>query len=120
MEGVDKMQAEGNNSLNLEKLYNDCKSMMNYHVLLRMKDGREFDGVIESVEPDSVNLLMGEDVIMRDDEDNRQQMFGNPRRFRRFRRTNFPLATLLALSLLPYPYYAPPYPYAMPYPYYPY
>lgn len=113
------MQPEGNMSSNLEKLYNDCKSMMNYHAILRMKDGREFDGMIESVEPDSVNVLMGEDVIMRDDEDNRQQ-YRNPRRYRRFRRVNFPLASLLALSLLPYPYYAPPYPYAQPYPYYPY
>lgn len=114
------MQSEGNNNSNLQDLYNNCKKMMNYHVVLRMKDGREFDGVIESVEPDSVNVLMGEDVILRDDEQNRQMQYNNPRRFRRFRRTNFPLASLLALSLLPYPYYAPPYPYAQPYPYYPY
>ena len=111
------MQSEGNNNSNLQDLYNDCKKMINYHVVLRMKDGREFDGVIESVEPDSVNVLMGEDVILRDDEQNRQMQYNNPRRFRRFRRTNFPLASLLALSLLPYPYYAPPYPY---YPYNPY
>ena len=114
------MQSEANNSSNLQNLYNECKEMMNYHVIIRMQDGREFDGVIESVEPDGVNVLMGEDVIIRDDEDNRQMQFRNPRRFRRFRRMRFPLATILALSLLPYPYYAPPYPYAQPYPYYPY
>lgn len=114
------MQSQGSNSSNLQNLYNDCKAMVNYHVILRMQDGREFDCIIESVEPESVNVLMGEDVIDREDENNRQPQFNNPRRFRRFRRMNFPLATLLALSLLPYPYYAPPYPYAQPYPYYPY
>lgn len=119
--GVDQMQSQGNNNTNMQNLYNDCRAMMNYHVILRMKDGREIDGIIESVEPDSVNVLTGEDVIMRDDDDNsRQTQYYSPRRYRRFRRSNFPLANLLALSLLPYPYYAPPYPYAQPYPYYPY
>ena len=113
------MEENGNN-MNLQSIYNDCRAMMNYHVILRMKDGREFDCVIESVDPESVNVLMGEDVVMRDDENNRQMEYRNPRRYRRFRRRNFPLASLLGLALLPYPYYAPPYPYAQPYPYYPY
>jgi len=119
--GVDKMETTGNNSdANLQDLYEDCKAVMNYHVIIRMRDGRELDCVIESVDPDSVNVLMGEDVILRDDDDNRQIEYRNPTRYRRFRRMNFPLANILALSLLPYPYFAPPYPYAQPYPYYPY
>ena len=118
--GVGNVETKRNENVNMQQLYDDCKLMMNYHVILRMKDGREFDGVIESVNPDSVNVLVGEDVILRDDEDNRQVEYNNPRRLRRFRPTNFPLANLLALSLLPYPYYASPYPYAPPYPYYPY
>ena len=120
MQGSSSANMQGSNSSSMQSLYDDCQRMMFYHVVLRMRDGREFDGIIESMEPDSVNLLMGEDVVLRDDEQNRQRPYNNPRRFRRFRRTNFPLATLLGLSLLPYPYYAPPYPYAQPYPYYPY
>ena len=120
MQGSNTSNMQGSNTSNMQSLYDDCQRMMFYHVVLRMRDGREFDGILESVEPDSVNILMGEDVVLRDEEQNRQRPYNNPRRFRRFRRTNFPLASLLALSLLPYPYYAPPYPYAQPYPYAPY
>lgn len=119
MDNMNNMSNMSNQKMYDQKMYDDCMAMMNYHALLRMQDGREIDGIIESVDPDNVNVLMGEDVIMRDDDDNRQT-FNNPRRYRRFRRERFPLSSLLALSLLPYPYYAPPYPYAAPYPYYPY
>ena len=85
------MQTETNNNEAMQNLYNECRNMMGYHVIVRMKDGREFDGVIDSVEPDHMNLMMGEDVIMRDDDDMRQQQYRNPRRYRRFRRANFSL-----------------------------
>lgn len=116
------MQLEGNNSMNVQNLYNDCKRMMSYHTMLRMQDGTEVDGIIESVEPDRVNVLVGEDVIDREvgNEYNAQRQYGSPMRYRRFRRRTYPLASLLALSLLPYPYYAPPYPYSPYYPYYSY
>lgn len=116
------MRSDTNNTVNTQNLYNQCKKMMNYHVILRMQDGSEVDGIIESVDPNGVNVLVGEDVMVGGNgpgmeynapgmEYNAQRQFGNPVRYRRFRRRNFPLATLLALSLLPYPYYAPPFPF---------
>lgn len=108
------MRVNGNNTPGNQKLYNECNKMMSYHVVLTMQDGSQIDGIIESVEPNSVNVLVGEDAIYGED---MQRQYTSPRRYRRFRRRNFPLANLLALALLPYPYYAPPYSY---YPYYPY
>lgn len=109
------MRSDGNNSVNTQNLYNQCKKMMNYHVVLRMQDGSEVDGIIESVDPSSVNVLVGEDVMVGGNgpgmEYNAQRQYGSPIRYRRFRRRNFPLASLLALSLLQYPYYAPPFPF---------
>lgn len=106
-------------------LHDKCKKYMYYHVTLSMKDGSSFDGIIENVGMDRVSVLVGEDVMERESEnegDIRQYYggYGRPRRrFRRFRRRNFPLASLAALALFPYaaPYY--PYPY-YPQPYYPY
>lgn len=81
-----------------------------------MKDGSVFDGIIESVDNDSITILVGEDVIDEEPENqnNQQRQFGRPRRYRRFRRRYFPLGALIALSLLQYPYYSQPYYY---YPY---
>nr|WP_245301636.1 small nuclear ribonucleoprotein [Virgibacillus natechei] len=104
-------------------MYDECRKHMNYHVVLTMTDGSTIDGIIENVDMDSITVLAGEDVMEREIEnesDIRQYYggFGRPRRrFRRFRRRNFPLATLAALALLPYiapspyPYYPYPYPY---------
>jgi hypothetical protein len=84
-----------------------------------MTDGSVVDGIIEDVDNDSIVVLVGEDVMEQDDnEPNNQQrdFYRRPRRrYRRFRRRRFPLGNLAALSLLAYPFYAPPYPY---YPYY--
>lgn len=115
------MELEGSNNPNAQNLYNECKKMMYYHAVLRMQDGTEMDGIIESVEPDHINVFVGEDVIYREDgnRNNGQRQYGNRRRARRFRRRRIPLVELLALSLLPYPYYVPPYPYYPSYPPYP-
>ncbi len=125
------MELEGNNSVDVQSLYDLCKKMMYYHTVLRMKDGTEVDGIVIGAELDHVDVLMGEDVIYREDENpqdrnpedgssyNRQRPYGRPRRVRRFRRRRFPLAELLALSLLPYPYNISPYPYISAYPTYP-
>ncbi len=133
------MELEGNNTSDVQSLYDVCKRMMYYHTVLRMRDGTEVDGIVIGAERDHVDVLMGEDVIYREDEDlqgrnpedgsryNRQRpygtLYGRPRRVRRFRRRRIPLAELLVLSLLPYPYNITPYPYISPlptYPYYPY
>jgi hypothetical protein len=107
-------------------LHDQCEKNMFYHIVLTMKDGSVIDGVIESVEPDRIIVLVGEDVMEKEsnNETNQQRQisgYGRPRRrrrrrrFRRFRRRGIPLASLAALRLLQYPYYAPPYPYYYPY-----
>lgn len=110
----------------LQSLQDNCKNHMFYHVTLTMTDGSTFDGIIDNVGADRFSVLVGEDVMDREDEnqsDERQYFpYGPPprRRFRRFRRREFPFASLAALALLPYvlPPVYPPYPYPYPYPYY--
>ncbi|WNF35663.1 hypothetical protein RJD24_14535 [Bacillaceae bacterium IKA-2] len=108
-----------------QTLYDDCKRNLYHHVNLTMTDGSFFDGIIENVDPDRITVLVGEDVMERESENesesDQRQYYGyghRPRRrFRRFRRRTFPLATLGALALLPYidPYL---YQYPYQYPYY--
>ena len=109
------MAVERNNR-NMQNMYDECKKLMNYHTIFTMKDGTKFDGIIESVDEDRVIILVGEDVMDQECQNqyNKQRQYGSPRRYRRFRRRAFPLGALIGLSLLAYPYYAPPYPY---YPY---
>lgn len=106
----------------MQALHDKCRRCLYYHANLTMKDGSTVDGLIENVDPDRIIVLVGEDVIDRgDDNDEYSQQrqyhpaYGRPHRYpmryRRFRRQAFPLASLAALSLLPYPYITPPYPY---------
>ncbi|AQR91563.1 hypothetical protein [Clostridium saccharobutylicum] len=111
----------------LESVQDECKKYLYYHVILTMTDGNIFDGIIEDVDGNNITVLSGEDVMEPENEtESNQQRQYNPygynygynygyprRRYRRFRRRTFPLATLAAFSLLPY--IAPP-----TYPYYPY
>jgi len=98
---------KNNKDRNGQNLHDECRRLMNYHALFTMRDGSVFDGIIESVDSNGVTVLVGEDVMEEELENpcSQQRQFGRPRRFRRFRRRVFPFATLLALSLLPYPYY---------------
>lgn len=111
----------------LQQLHDQCQKCLFYHTTLTMTDGSTFDGIVENVDKDRIIVLVGEDVLEQDDENNsdqQRQYYSHGRRprrrHRRFRRQAFPLATLAALSLLPYPYVAPPYPYYPYNPYYPY
>ncbi|RSL31465.1 hypothetical protein D7Z54_20725 [Salibacterium salarium] len=104
----------------VRNLHEQCRQHMYHDVVLTMRDGNSFHGIIEDVGTDDMGVLVGEDVMEREDEldgDPRQFFgggYGRPRRrFRRYRRRRFPLGSLAALALLPY--IAPPY-----YPYYPY
>jgi len=100
-----------------------CKKYLNYHIILTMTDGSKLDGIIENVDTDSITMLVGEDVMEKENEDqseNQRQYHdhdhdhGRPRRrFRRFRRRSFPINRLAEIALLPY--IAPSY-----YPYYPF
>ena len=83
-------------------LQEECRRLMYYHIVLTMRDGSTVDGIIENVGSDRIMVLVAEDV-MEDEFENQceqQRMIGRPRRFRRFRRRIFPLAALLAISLL--------------------
>lgn len=101
----------------LKNLHEDCKKHTSYHVILTMKDGSVFDGIIEEVDSKRVIVLVGEDVIEQDGEDIFSKLrqpydYRRPRRrARRFRRRNFPLDALAALTLVQYPYLAPLYPF---------
>jgi len=101
---------------NEQNMYDECRRLMDYHVVFTTRDGNTFDGIIESVDPNNVIILLGEDVMDEEveNQNNQQQNNRQRRRYRRFRRRAFPLGALIGLSLLAYPYYAPPYPY---YPY---
>nr|WP_317331586.1 hypothetical protein [uncultured Romboutsia sp.] len=96
---------------NVQNMYDECRKLMNYHVVFSTRDGSTLDGIIESVDQDKVIILVGEDIIDQecDNQYNQQRQFGSPRRFRRFRRRAFPLGSLIALSLLAYPFFAPPF-----------
>ena len=115
-----KMNFERDNCCcNSKDLHDECEKYVYYHATLTMADGNTFDGIIENVDQDRITVLVGEDVMdgqsgSQFDQQRQYQGYGNPRRrFRRFRRRNYPLSNLVALALLPY--IAPP-----PYPYYPY
>ncbi|EKQ54445.1 MULTISPECIES: hypothetical protein [unclassified Clostridium] len=116
------------NYRDLQNIHEKCKRCMYYHTKLTLTDGRTFDGIIENVDPDRIIILVGEDVLARENESHSEQYRvypgyyhpgPGPIRYRRFVRQAFPLASLAALSLLPYPYIAPPVPYPI-YPYFPY
>lgn len=84
-------------------LYDKCEDLLNYHVILRMKDDSIFDGIIVDLDEDNIVVLVGEDVFYDDKCNGRRPR----RRYRRFRRRRFPLLALAAISLLPYHYYYP-------------
>lgn len=52
-----------------------------------MADGIKLDGIIESVDTDSITVLVGEDVIQKEGERRyeRNKQYGDHRRFRRYR-----------------------------------
>ena len=84
-------------------MHDKCRHLMNYHVIFTMRDGRMFDGIIENVDRDNVTVLVGEDMM--DGESTNRQV--GPMRFRRYRRRNIPLTTLIGITLLTYPYIFP-------------
>lgn len=92
---------------NQQQLHEECKRLMNYHVMLRMSDGSMLDGIIVEVNDDRITVLVGEDVIEDEcnDQSNQQRLYERQRRFRRFRPRVFPLGALIGLSLLQYPFF---------------
>lgn len=99
-------------SRNEKEMQKKCKELKNYHIIINMKDGSKMDGIITDVNDFGVTILVGEDVIIKDEEGKSRQM---PRRYRRYVGRVFPYNILTGLSLLLYPVIAPPYPYGYPY-----
>lgn len=96
---------------NLQELFDECKNLMDYHIILVMKDGTSFDGVIDKVDSNGVMMMVGEDILYDDDDDqgqyNTQRQFNRPRkmrRHRRFRRRGFPFNSIHRIFPIPYPY----------------
>ena len=112
---------EDDNSMRAKNIQDECKKMMNFHAFFTTKDGKKFDGIIEGIESDCVIVLVGEDVMEEDynKQENMQRQYGNPGRYRRFRRRPIPFRNIGGVGLIPYPYFVPPYPYP-PYPLPPY
>lgn len=110
-----------------------CQRYMNYQVIAQMNDGSQFDGIIESIDEDSVTMLVPEVVDEEqlwqvNEEGVDRQFAGNPdgfddfgyfdsygrprrRRRRRFRRRSFPFRLIRRLFFPPY--YYPYYPYPL-------
>lgn len=93
-------------SRNDREIQRKCEEFMTFHVIMTLKDGSKMDGIITDVDDSGVTMLVGEDVIERSDESNSRQM---PRRFRRFRRRRIPFSSIGGLSLLLFPFIAPPF-----------
>ncbi|WP_288222382.1 hypothetical protein [uncultured Clostridium sp.] len=108
-------RADNYNSL--QDLFDECKNLIDYHIVLIMKDGTSVDGIIEKVDSNGIIMLVGEDVVDIENNPTEQRQFGNAariRRNRRFRRRGYPFNAIRGLFPFFYPY---PYPY---YPFYPY
>lgn len=104
-------RADNYNSL--QDLFDECKNLMNYHIVLMMKDGTSVDGIIEKVDSNGIIMLVGEDVVDQEDDDdqdqyNNQRQYKRPRRMRRhrrFRRRGFPFNVINGVVPLPYPFF---------------
>ena len=103
-------------------LYDKCKRFLYYHVIITLKDGSTFDGIIKNVEANHITVLIGKDIINTEykkiSDQQRQYDEDNHRiqRYRRFEPKDISLNDLTGLYLLPYPYLTSQYPY---YPFHP-
>lgn len=94
---------------NLNSMHERCRKCITYHVVLTLRDGTMVDGIVEGVDRENVNLLVGEPVMMEEDLSYERQEYGygsqasrRRRPVRRFRRRVFPLALLAAVDVVPF------------------
>lgn len=101
----------GDNLNSLQDLFDECKNLMDFHIVLIMKDGTSIDGIIEKVDSNGIIMLVGEDVVDQDDDQDQysdQRQFKRPRgmrRHRRFRRRGVPFNVVRGVFPLIYPFY---------------
>lgn len=100
----------GENFNSLQNLFDECKVLIDFHVILVMKDGTSVDGIMENVDSNGVIMLVAEDIMDPDDmpmsmsDGQRQGGRGGMRRRRRFRRRGFPFGGIRGVFPFFYPY----------------
>ncbi|WP_418223169.1 hypothetical protein [Clostridium isatidis] len=93
---------------NVNSMHERCRKCITFHVVITMRDGTMVDGIVEGVDRENVNLLVGEPVMMEEDLSYERQEYGygqgsrRRRPVRRFRRRAFPLALLAAVDVVPF------------------
>ena len=82
----------------------ECKRLMNFHVMLFLIDGIKLDGIIQDINEEGVLVLVGEDVFKNPSQNtpNRQNYM-----YRRYKPRFFPFAALATTYIMPYSYYTP-------------
>ena len=82
----------------------ECKRLRSFHVILLLKDGIRFDGIIQDMNDEGVLVLVGEDVFKNPSQNtpNRQNYM-----YRRYKPRFFPFAALATTYIMPYSYYTP-------------
>lgn len=82
----------------------ECKRLRSFHVILLLKDGIRFAGIIQDMNDEGVLVLVGEDVFKNPSQNtpNRQNYM-----YRRYKPRFFPFAALAATYIMPYSYYTP-------------
>lgn len=92
-----------------QNIHDLCKKYQHYLVQFETTDGQVYDGIIDSVDHDGVNLLIPVGDMEREEQNENERQFGYggfpqygygygfPRRFRRFRRFRFPFFGLRRL-----------------------
>lgn len=80
----------------------ECKRLRSFHVILLLKDGIRFDGIIQDINDEGVLVLVGEDVFKNPSQNtpNRQNYM-----YRRYKPRFFPFAALATTYIMPYSYY---------------
>lgn len=80
----------------------ECKRLMNFHVMLFLKYGIELYGIIQDINDEGVLVLVGEDVFKNPSQNtpNRQNYM-----YRRYKPRFFPFAALATTYIMPYSYY---------------
>ena len=82
----------------------ECKRLRSFHVILLLKDGIRFDGIIQDINDEGVLVLVVEDVFKNPSQNtpNRQNYM-----YRRYKPRFFPFAALATTYIMPYSYYTP-------------
>lgn len=104
--------------MDIQQAKSVCKKHINRYVEIQMKDGKTYDGIVESVDDQNVYLAVPRGESPRMSNEERQFGFGYPLYgyggfgypwypgypfgYGRFYRLALPLALLAGLSLLPY------------------